>query len=48
MPAGEKHPAVQDREEQKLSLSKAISVDNYLKCDSQMKGGIRGVLVINF
>lgn len=46
-PAGEKHPAVQDREEEKLSLSEAISVDNNLKCDSPMKGGMRGVAVIN-
>lgn len=47
-PAGAKHLAVKDREEEKLSLSEAISVDNSLKCDSPMKGGIRGVLVTNF
>lgn len=43
MPVGEKHPDVQDREEEELSLSEAISVDNNLNCDSPMKGGIRGV-----
>jgi len=37
---GAKAAAVLGRGGEKLSLSEAISVDNTIKCDSPMKGGV--------
>lgn len=48
MPEGAKRAAVPGREEEKLSLSEAISVDTNLKRDSPMKGAVRRALVTYF
>lgn len=45
--ASTKDVVVLGRGEEKLSLSEAVSFDNYSKCDSPVKGRVR-ILVMYF